>query len=66
VSTGGQNGDNIFVSGDYVTLATIAPKSVTLPVGLVDELHRARDKLAALEAAGVENWEGYEEAVKDL
>ncbi len=52
-------------------------KMETEPIGVererceisVKELNELRDasiKLHALEAAGVDNWEGYEEAMKDV
>lgn len=44
---------------------TIQAGTVTIPIEEYAELQADSDKLAALEAAGVDNWEGYEFA-KDI
>lgn len=41
-------------------------ESVTIPVARYNKLIRAEHKLAALEAAGVDNWDGYDDAVEEL
>ncbi len=40
--------------------------TVTIPEEVYDELIRAENKLRALEAAGVDNWEGYGDALCSL
>lgn len=39
------------------------PKTITIPLEQFEELREAADRLDALYAAGVDNWEGYSEAV---
>jgi hypothetical protein len=39
--------------------------SVTIAKTFFDELYAAREKLIKLEAWGVDNWEGYAEALAD-
>lgn len=40
--------------------------TVTIDVSEYDELKRASKKLEALEAAGVDNWQGYDYAMEIL
>lgn len=39
---------------------------VTIPAGRFEELTNAEATLSALEAAGVDNWEGYDHAMEIL
>jgi hypothetical protein len=39
---------------------------VEVPKEQYDELIEAQEKLSALEAAGVDNWEGYDDAMRML
>ena len=39
-------------------------EKITIPQYVYDELKQSQDTLDALYAAGVENWEGFEEAMK--
>jgi len=41
-------------------------REVTIPAGRFEELTDAEAKLNALEAAGVDNWEGYDHAMDIL
>ena len=40
--------------------------TITLTQGEYDELIRASEKLLCLEMAGVDNWEGYDDAIREL
>jgi hypothetical protein len=57
--TGDENLEPIF---KFATEVTVTGK-VSLPKERYDQLVRAEDKLARLEAAGVDNWPGYSEAL---
>jgi hypothetical protein len=39
---------------------------ITIPAGRFEELTNAEATLSALEAAGVDNWEGYDHAMEIL
>lgn len=45
---------------------TVQEETVTIPKIHYDALVARRDKLEALEAAGVDNWDGYSEAMQNL
>lgn len=42
------------------------PQTVTIGKAVYEQLLKDSEMLAALEAAGVDNWEGYGEAVRSL
>ncbi len=44
----------------------MSDKTITIPLEQFDSLCRDEEKLAALEMAGVDNWEGYDEAMRIL
>jgi hypothetical protein len=47
-------------------MTTMSKKTVTISQEHYDQLKASSDKLAALEAAGVDNWEGYGNAMAQL
>jgi hypothetical protein len=52
----------IFAS--MVGLKVVTPEAVTISRAEFDRLTKADEELGALHAAGVDNWEGYDEAVR--
>lgn len=40
-------------------------ENITIAKSLYDRLRAAEKKLNALEAAGVDNWEGYDQAMRE-